>query len=316
MSKCEHGKQCPSRCKDCLGHPVNKGKCSRCKHPFEPILINEKLVKTCDDCRAITCPHGKEKQVNCKECKKIKNSAKCIHNKRKFRCEECTNCMCVHKRLKETCVECKPDLLCEHNKLKKHCIICSPVNCEHNIRKGVCIHCSPDIGCENCKHNIRSSIKTYRPYCFACYCVLNPDIEIKRRFKLKETHLREALVEYNFINDKTIEGGCSRRRPDFLIDLYTHVLIVECDENCHGGYNTTCEVAKLNETFTDLADRPLVILRFNPDKYEGKSCFDGDGKLVKKEWNKRIQVLKRRIDYWLETVPESLITTEYLYYNN
>ncbi len=47
----------------------------------------------------------------------------------------------------------------------------------------------------------------------------------------------------------------------------------------HRYRDTTCEVAKINETFTDLADRPKVLLRTNPDAYvddEGvrhKSCF-------------------------------------------
>jgi hypothetical protein len=149
-----------------------------------------------------------------------------------------------------------------------------------------------------------------------CYCVLNPNVKIKKRFKIKETHLQESLADYNFINDKIIQGGCSKRRPDFLLDLLTHILIVECDENSHKGYSTTCEISKINETFTDLADRPLVILRFNPDKFENKSCFNRDGKLMKVEWNKRTKVLKRRIDYWLKTIPDSLMTTEHLFFEN
>jgi len=116
--------------------------------------------------------------------------------------------------------------------------------------------------------------KIYQPYCFACNCVRNPNIEIKRRYKTKENLLSEALKKMNlgidFIQDKKVEDGCSKRRPDFLFDLFTHIVIVECDENNHNSYDTTCEIAKLNETFTDLADRPMVILRFNPDKYNKK----------------------------------------------
>ena len=165
------------------------------------------------------------------------------------------------------------------------------------------------------------SNKKYQPYCFKCFCILNPDIDIPRRFKVKETHLKEALVEFNFINDERIKGGCSLRRPDFLLDLISFTLIVECDENGHSGYNTTCEIAKLNDTFTDLADRPIVIIRFNPDNYKGKSCFDAECKLVKTEWNKRIKVLKKSINKWIKTsqgseIPSEHVTTEYLYFNS
>jgi hypothetical protein len=156
--------------------------------------------------------------------------------------------------------------------------------------------------------------KTFRPYCFQCYCVLNPDIEIKFRYKTKEFLLAEALQEMNlnidFIQDKRVEGGCSRRRPDFLFDLFTHTIIIECDENGHNNYDTTCEIAKLNDTFTDLADRPMVLIRFNPDNYKetDKSCFDKDAKLIKTEWNKRIKVLKKELVKAINTIPKELIT--------
>ena len=55
---------------------------------------------------------------------------------------------------------------------------------------------------------------------------------------------------------------------------------------------------------TDLADRPMIILRFNPDK-----C-----KINKKEWNTRITKLKERIQYWKINIPNDLITIEYLFY--
>ena len=60
-SKCEHGRQCKSRCSLCLGHPVNKGKCSRCKTIFEGEYIDGKLLQTCLECRYISCLHNKVK---------------------------------------------------------------------------------------------------------------------------------------------------------------------------------------------------------------------------------------------------------------
>lgn len=159
---------------------------------------------------------------------------------------------------------------------------------------------------------IMSTNKTYQPYCFVCYCVLNPDIEIKRRYKTKEFLLAEALKAMNlgvdFIQDKRVSKGCSRKRPDFLFDLFTHTVIVECDENDHRDYDTTCEIDKLNATFTDLADRPMILIRFNPDKYEDKSCFDKDAKLIKNEWERRIKVLKKEVKKAIKEIPTELIT--------
>ena len=162
-----------------------------------------------------------------------------------------------------------------------------------------------------------SRTKMYQPYCFRCYCVLNPDIEIPRRYKTKEFLLCEALKEMNlgidFIQDKKVNGGCSKRRPDFLFDIFTHTVIVECDENSHKSYSTTCEIAKLNETFTDLADRPMILIRFNPDKYQGKSCFDKDVKLIKNEWDKRIKILKKELKKSIKEIPNELIIIKSLF---
>lgn len=67
--------------------------------------------------------------------------------------------------------------------------------------------------------------------------------------------------------------------------------------------------------FTDLADRPMILIRFNPDysKQTKKSCFDKECRLIKTEWNKRIKVLKKEINKALKEIPTELITTIYLF---
>ncbi len=86
--------------------------------------------------------------------------------------------------------------------------------------------------------------------------------------------------------------------------------------------NTTCEVAKINETFTDLADRPMVLLHTNPDGYvddEGakhKSCFRAHAKtgiLIvadKTELKRRTNKMVERIRYWLERAENNDTPTE------
>ena len=53
---------------------------------------------------------------------------------------------------------------------------------------------------------------------------------------------KSGLSNLPHVFDKQILGGCSKRRPDNLIEMLTHVIIVEVDENCHINYNTTCEI--------------------------------------------------------------------------
>lgn len=69
-------------------------------------------------------------------------------------------------------------------------------------------------------------------------------------------------------------------------------------------------IAKLNETFTDLADRPMILIRFNPDKF-----VLIDAKLIKNEWNRRIKVLKKEIKKALKEIPEDLITIKCLFFD-
>ena len=62
--KCEHGKQCKSRCKECLGHSIYKNKCSRCRKYFQS---TDKL-QTCLKCRYYSnCPHGVRIKKKCKK---------------------------------------------------------------------------------------------------------------------------------------------------------------------------------------------------------------------------------------------------------
>lgn len=80
-----------------------------------------------------------------------------------------------------------------------------------------------------------------------------------------DTVLQEKVLNISF--DKVISGGCSRRRPDMLIELDGWNIIVEIDENKHQRYDNICEQTRLNELFTDLADQKLTLIRLNPDDY-------------------------------------------------
>jgi hypothetical protein len=97
--------------------------------------------------------------------------------------------------------------------------------------------------------------------------------------------------------DKIVEGGCSRRRPDVRIDMGSHIIIVECDEDQHKGYS--CENKRMMEIFQNCGNRPIVFIRFNPDSYTKNMIkyfkTTGNGLVVnlRKEWS----VISITIDY-------------------
>lgn len=133
--------------------------------------------------------------------------------------------------------------------------------------------------CDTIVHN------KYQGYCFRCFIHMFPDSELTRNYKTKELYvvnkiekwLNEKHSDLSISFDRKIEGGCSLRRPDMFIDMLTHVIIIEVDENQHK--QTSCETLRLVQLFEDVAQRPCVFIRFNPDGYtdksgkKHKSCF-------------------------------------------
>jgi Holliday junction resolvase len=186
---------------------------------------------------------------------------------------------------------------------------------------------------KSCKTELCETIGNpkYKGYCLRCFINIFPNEKISRNFKIKEQHLVDSIKQ-NFLNekmiiDKIVDGGCSRRRPDIVIDKYTHVIIIECDENQHNQkFYTECDNKRLMELFQDFGSRPLVMIKFNPDKYIDKflvkhsSCFSNhkgfDVPLLKTdEFNKRIEKLNKLLGYTIATIPDKEITIHHLFYD-
>ena len=170
----------------------------------------------------------------------------------------------------------------------------------------------------------------YKGYCTRCFIYKFPSEKISKNYKVKESHMTDFIKEEfkneELIFDKQINGGCSLRRPDVYIDKFTHIIIIECDENQHKDYEEICENKRIMQIFKDFNCRPIVFIRFNPDSYikDGKkilSSFKYHNTLEvpmirdKKEWNNRLTELKDKIVYWLVNIPNKEITNEYLFYD-
>ena len=160
---------------------------------------------------------------------------------------------------------------------------------------------------------------------------LFPDKPITHNYKTKEYSVAESVKDefqdVNFMADKTISGGCSKKRPDLLLDLGYQVVIIEVDENQHIDYDCSCENKRMMELSQDVGHRPIVFIRFNPDKYYKNgtkigSCWgiNGNGICVVKnlkEWLQRLSILKEHIRYWLNPLNKTNKTVEIiqLFYN-
>jgi len=166
--------------------------------------------------------------------------------------------------------------------------------------------------------------QTKTGYCSPCFYYLNPEHIKTKRHKTRENTFMYQLKEIypDIILDKAVNGGCSRKRPDGLIDLYTHSIIIEIDEEQHRGYS--CENKRSMQLFTDIGSRPIIFIRLNPDSYtmngkKMKGCFSlskSTGELIpnEKEISERFNVLLETIDE-CKSVLDKTVTIVELYFN-
>jgi len=181
--------------------------------------------------------------------------------------------------------------------------------------------------------NCMSSVgKIYDGYCVRCYVGLFPNEKKTRNYKTKELKvcefIKENFKDYTIQFDKIVTDGCSKKRPDIYIDMGNYTIIIEVDENQHDTYGNICENKRFMEIFNDLGNRPMHLIRFNPDKYYNnknelvKSCwsFSKEGlsiinRTMKDNWKSRLNTLGKTIKEAIENEPEKEIDIKYLYYD-
>jgi hypothetical protein len=208
------------------------------------------------------------------------------------------------------------------NKIPRFCVVHKEKNMI-NVKTPICKTYLCDIQVSN---------KKYEGYCLRCFIHTFPDKPITRNYKTKEKTTTDFVIsqypEHKWISDKIISGGCSKRRPDLLLDLGDQFIIIEIDENQHTNYDCSCENKRLMELSQDLGHIPAVMIRFNPDDYinsESKnitSCWDTNKlgvytikKTKQKEWTNRLQTLKENIDYWMKNRTEKTMEVIQLFYD-
>ncbi len=168
--------------------------------------------------------------------------------------------------------------------------------------------------------------RKYKPNCARCHFYLHPDDPRIRNYKVKEHAFMLALQKSHpeMVLDQTVSGGCSKRRPDGLLDCLTHSIIVEIDEDQHVGYESMCDNRRTMELFSDLGRRPIIFIRLNPDKYslDGKTtkgCFqlskNGDLQLRKTEFAHRFEALQESVVQCMANIPARELSYVKLFYS-
>jgi hypothetical protein len=328
---CEHGIK-KEICRECGGsqickHNKRKAVCRECNG--SAFCKHSKIISSCRECGGSAfCKHNKWKSI-CKDCC---GSQICEHGKIKSRCKECGGSgICEHDKIKSYCKDCRGSQICNHDKVKSRCKECGgSALCKHDKLKRYCKECDGSALCKS-DHCETKGIKKYNGYCLPCCIQVCPEIEVSRNYKTKEKdvvdRIKSTFPNFTWIADKKIKDGCSLRRPDLFLDMGSHIIIVEVDENQHSDYDCSCEHKRLMQISQDVWHRPIVFIRFNPDAYTNadgilvKSCWKLNKlgvmlimKTKEKEWAERINSLKAQIQYWIDNPTEKTIEIIQLFY--
>lgn len=335
----------------CITRPsynyLNEKKGIYCEIHKKPNMINIK-DKRCihEGCVKIASFNiiGSKQPLYCNE-HKLENMTNIKSKKCEFEgCNSLPSYNTIGETIKRFCAKHKEkDMInVKHNKcIEKGCE--KEANCNiigEKIRLYCCRHKKEgmvDLSKTICKYNeisnCMSSVgKFYDGYCLRCYIGLFPNETRTRNYKTKELKvcefIRENFTDYTIRFDKIVPDGCSKKRPDIYIDMGSYTIIIEVDENQHDTYGGICENKRFMEIFNDLGNRPMHLIRFNPDKYYNnknelvKSCwsFSKEGlsiinRTMRDNWKSRLNTLKDTIKNAIEKEPIKEIDIKYLYYD-
>lgn len=164
-----------------------------------------------------------------------------------------------------------------------------------------------EMPCSSC--NLIDHINEETKLCNSC-------AQYPKIHKIKENFIGAALRTNGFkieSEDKIIMGGCSKYRPDFIIDYLLFKVIVEVDENQHNSYSPECEISRMKQIFQDFGGTPIIFVRYNPDTYTDN--LGNSHAASAQRSNKLITLLKELKNYQEWNVPLSVYYMFYDGYN-
>lgn len=316
-----------SLCEECgdiasFGKPGEK-KATHCgKHGVPLGLIDIKHAK-CVVCKKIQPTYGyiDGSPTHCSTCGKTEN---CTKTADEAKLVDIVNYKCINHAI---CKKGQPTWGLPGEKA----IYCA--HCGKKVAGAIDLHHEDDM-CKTCGiTRINEKFKS-EDLCAQCYYRAHPDTQVTRNFKCKELHMRKAIQEiagtFDWVEvlaeDSIIKGGRSKRRPDYALLCHGHIVVFECDEYKHTGYEEICENKRMMQIFEDCGSNPIIFVRFNPDAYTAengkkqKSCFKPDkfGKMViaaESNWYGRRKILKEIAEKAITTYPAKEVTVVHLFYD-
>ena len=182
---------------------------------------------------------------------------------------------------------------------------CTHPGCKHTTKRKrdltrhlVAIHDSGNIECNFCRSNV-FKVFNYKDthglhkICRRCYGKATGYSTNKEKQMVEYLRKNPKIGPYIFSEDSIIRGtSCNtRRRPDCCIGSRNKLIIIlECDENQHRGYEAGCQDSRLSEIYNELSNAKMcVTVRWNPDYYKE------NGKRGVKSRKERLELLERFI---------------------
>ena len=119
--------------------------------------------------------------------------------------------------------------------------------------------------------------------------------------------LKKEFPERNFVHNSytidQIHHAHLRYRPDFWLELVSHILIIEVDEFAHSSRDRDCEIVRMINIAMSCGGKPVTFIRYNPD-----------GKEVSTKT--RQKALVQLIYSSLSSTSEDLLQVKYLFYKD
>ena len=166
-----------------------------------------------------------------------------------------------------------------------------------------------DKQCTYCCHTIHYN----EEYCSGCKLYVELENTTVKQ-KEKELTIKSLLdkAEIKYIHDKRVVDGCSKRRPDFQINVPFGTIIIEVDEFQHRRitYSSECEITRMKQIYYDHGLPYMLFIRYNPDSYKGSSR--GKNKITD---SKRQEYLIKFLQEQFENKIECGLFAVYLFYD-
>lgn len=320
IKRCCHGKQ-KHRCKLCGGssicpHERVRHLCKLCGG--SSICQHNKRRQFCKLCGGVSlCPHDRQKH----KCKQCSGSAICVHGKLKYKCQPCGGSgLCQHGVEKHFCKPCRGKFVCEHGKIKYVCGFCGgsalcPQECRnYGGLKTCCSHCG---GSKLCKSCFLVTVSGGRKLCASCLPIpfrSSRCEETKLAAKLSKWAKESKIPIYTAWNKQNLLADplqCGKYRVDFMFEMSSGVVLLECDEKQHSEYVKRCELVRQAEVALGFGGLPVHWIRYNPDAFK----INGTTRVTKREERestllRHLQLALTRPDY------EHFITVTYICYDN